>query len=222
MIALCIGRKEQGKTTLAYHLVSSMSQRVVFDPRDRFKTTDLIEDSNVIYDALSEGQPEVIIYAAESTAYHFNNTSLEVADFAKQYPEKRFGFLVDEVGLALDDGIPEKFGWLLKATKKDQARVVMTTWRPTEVPPLIRSQIDHCFIFKTTERRDLEFIEEQCGDDAATKVQTLAPYTFVHCDDSGPERRIEVFSDSKVWNVDIEKFREQNKCKPLLVTAIAR
>jgi hypothetical protein len=211
VIALCIGRKEQGKTTLGYHLVSSMPQRIVFDPRDRFKTTDLIEDSNVIYDALEECQPEVIVYAADSTAFHFANTCIEVKDFAKRHADRRFGFLVDEVGLALENGIPEDFGWMLKATKKDQARIVMTTWRPQEVPPLIRSQLDHCFMFKTTERRDLDFIEEQCGEEAAAMVQKLPPYYFVHCDDSGPERRVEVYGHPENWKVDIEIFQEQNK-----------
>lgn len=209
MIALCIGRKEQGKTTLAYHLVLQMPQRVIFDPKEKFLTTDLIVDGIDSYDALSDGEPEVIVYAGSFTASRFQEASRDVNDWAKEHREKSFGFLVDEVGMALEDGIPEEFGSLLKTAPKNQARIVMTTWRAVEVPPLIRSQVDHWFIFKNVEPRDLEIIEERVGEEAAKQVQTLPPHAFVHIDDEHAERKIRVVNDPGLWYVDIEKIQEK-------------
>lgn len=211
MIALCIGRKEQGKTTLGYHLISSMPQRVVYDPRERFRTTDLITNGGNIYDWMVEGESEAIVYAAEYAGERFAFTCGEVKDFAKNNPSRKFGFLVDEVSLAMEDGIPEDFNWIIRATRVEQARIVMTTWRPTETHPSIRSQVDHWFIFKTTEPRDLEVIEEKCGTETMQMVQKLPPHFFVHCDDSKAERVVSVFSHPEAWHVDTSVFNESNR-----------
>lgn len=211
MIALCIGRKEQGKTTLGYHLVAPVPQRVIFDPKEKFKTTDLIANGMDVYDALNDCQPEIIVYAGSYTTERFSEYSKDVNEWARQNRDKKFGFLVDEAGMALDDGIPEDFGSLLKTAPKDQARIVMTTWRAVEIPPLIRSQIDHWFIFKNLEPRDLEIIEERCGEEASALVQTLPLHAFVHVNDEHAERITKVVDDPSLWYVDIEKFQEANR-----------
>lgn len=210
MIAFCIGRKEQGKTTLGYHLVQSMPQRVVFDPKEKFRTSDLIANGQDVYDALQNKEPEVIVYAGEETNKRFAEASLDVSDWAEQNRDKHFGFLVDEVGLAIEDGMPEKFHKLVKVTPKKQARIVMTTWRAVEIPTVLRFGIDHYFIFKTVETNDLKTIEERCGEEAAQIVQTLPIHAFMHCDDEGPERKISVVNNPSLWYVDIEKFNEAN------------
>jgi hypothetical protein len=117
-----------------------------------------------------------------------------------------FAFLVDDSRLMFVGGpgrrIPQDFSWMLRSTKVNESRIVLTTWRIVDIPPEVRSQADHWMVFKTTEPRDLELIEERFGEKARAQVETLAPHVYLHCDDSGPEMRVTVEADSRAWYVD--------------------
>lgn len=205
MIVLCVGRKEQGKTTLAYSSLLPMPKRVVFDPREDFETSDVVNTTGFgLYDDLNDEETdEVIIRTSADLEAVFAVTCQELAEWIRDHRAESFGFLVDDSRLVLmNRNIPPDFSWMLRATKKDQSRIIMTTWRIIDIPLEPRSQADHWMIFKTTEPRDLELVAERFGEEAATKVQTLPPHVYLHCDDSGPELKVTMVNDPKAWYVD--------------------
>ena len=53
MIFLSIGRREQGKTTLAYYFASRRPTRVIFDPRKQFSGV-AAPDADNLFEALDE------------------------------------------------------------------------------------------------------------------------------------------------------------------------
>lgn len=205
MIVLCVGRKEQGKTTLAYSLVRFTSKRVIFDPREDFGTSENVSSNpaNLQDDLNDMDVREVIVQSSRDVVDVFNETCFFLSEWLKENKGVEFGFLVDDSRLAFaSKTIPQDFSWMLRSTKLNQARIVMTTWRIVDIPPEVRSQADVWMIFKTTEPRDLELIAERFGEEAASRVQSLPPHVFLKCDDSGPELTVAVMENSRAWFVD--------------------
>jgi hypothetical protein len=222
MIILCVGRKEQGKTTLAYHLVRFSPKRVIFDPREDFATSLIVtgDPASLPDDLDDEAVSEVIVQSSRNVIELFEETCFHLAEWLKDNKGEPFGFLIDDSRLAFaSKTIPQDFSWMLRSTKLEQSRIVMTTWRIVDIPPEVRSQADVWMVFKTTEPRDLELIAERFGDDAALRVQTLPPHICLRCDDSGPELTISVIENSKAWYVNTKILQQEPKKNGQFVTA---
>jgi hypothetical protein len=209
MIVLCVGRKEQGKTTLAYSSLLPMPKRVIFDPREDFETSDIVNTTGLdLYADLNEQEnDEVIVQTSDDLEAAFATTCIELKDWIVEHRGERFGFLVDDSRLVLQTkSVPFEFSWMLRSTKVNESRIILTTWRVVDIPLEVRSQCDHWFIFKTTELRDLELIEERFGEQAVEMVKNLQPYHYLHADDSGPELKLTRVSDPKSFYIDIHRL----------------
>jgi hypothetical protein len=205
MIALCIGRREQGKTTLAYWLACFGCPRVIFDPRGMFGTSEnVLTDSGQLGELLDDGEKEIIIQPAFYIPEHFENTCNELMGWVRENSDVPFAFLVDE---SYDAKTPEKMpvalDWLMRKTKREKTRIIFTAHRPGDISTDIRALSDHWFIFQTTQEHDLKVIRERCGSDVAEAVRHLSARTFIHWDDG--KAKWEVWSDSRMWFVQIQR-----------------
>jgi hypothetical protein len=202
MIALCIGRKEQGKTTLGYHLAKTMPTRIVFDPREHFFTSLCVtENANGLYELLDD-QQEIIVKPPDHYPEHFELVCEQLRAWIKDNREEEFALLVDEsYDVKTPDFMPPALDWLMRKTKRKQVRIIFTAHRPVDVATDIRALSDNWFIFQTTQEHDLKIIAERCGREVAEQVSTLKAREFINWDDSiGVWKK---FSDSSKWYVSL-------------------
>jgi hypothetical protein len=174
MISLCIGRREQGKSTLAYHLALQSSTRVIVDPRALFETSsDILPNANGLYDLLDTRQ-EIIVQPEEETNEIFEAVCVEVKDWLQENPDEPFALLGDEARFFdTPSYIPSSLDWILRMSSRKLVHAIFTMHRPVDISVDIRAIADYWFIFHTTQEHDLKVIAERCGQEVAELVSNL-------------------------------------------------
>lgn len=207
MIYLCIGRRELGKTTLAYRMLRSLRRRYVLDARrmivqrgDEIETATTITDATESMYAVIEGSLHESIYQpSESPGVAFVEWANVLRDLVLAYPRAEIGVLVDEASFYdLDD---ESFQWIVKCAPRSKVHVIITAHQPKDIPTSIRSIADHWFIFRTTQKTDLDRIEEK-SPDAADMVRSLDGRDYVHWDDAKAHLTVNRYSSN--WFIALE------------------
>lgn len=202
MIALCIGRKEQGKSTLGYHLVMNMPTRVIFDPKGHFTTSRVvIPDSTDLYELLNE-EEEIIVKPPMQVPEHFAAVCGELLAWSVDHPDEEFGFLVDEAYYCKTfEENSDNFDRMMRTIPADRSRIVLTAHQPKHVATDIRAMTNHFFIFQTTQEHDLRVLAERCGDEFVAPVPGLGKYEVMHWNDD--KQKADRLSNAKNWYVDI-------------------
>lgn len=194
MIYLNLGRREQGKTTLAYYLVSKQPTRVIFDPRGLFPTAHRLTTSDEVssaFDRLYDTHPdaerrqdvELVITPEVDVQGLFEVTSREVKGWLQAgHP---IAFLVDEVSMVQTyiRGEFHEFNWILRLCPRQQAIIVLTAHRPVDVSVDVRAISDVWLLFAMTQEHDLNVIKQRCSPDVAALLPRLATYHFVQWDE---------------------------------------
>jgi hypothetical protein len=202
MIALCIGRKEQGKTTLGYHLSRKFPTRIIYDPREHFFTSPVVlTGAGGLYEAL-DSESEIIIKPEEFYPENFALVCEQLREWIRDNREEQFSFLVDEsYDVKTPDFMPPALDWLMRKTKRSQTRIIFTAHRPVDVATDIRALSDNWFLFQMTQEHDLRIITERCGSEVAEAVQVLKQREFINWDDSlGTWKK---YTDSSAWYVSL-------------------
>lgn len=202
MIILCIGRREQGKTTLGYSLAKKFPTRVIFDPREAFFTSPVILFSaSGLYEALNT-EAEIIIKPEEFYPENFVLVCDQVRAWVRDNREEEFSFLIDEAyDVKTPEVMPPSLDWLMRKTKRSQCRIIFTAHRPVDISTDIRALADHWMIFQTTQEHDLKAIRERCGSEVEEIVKTLKEREFVNWNDSvGTFTKV---SDPHSWYVSL-------------------
>ncbi len=215
MIAVCIGRKEQGKSTLGYFLAHKSPVRVVFDPREHYSTSDALEpDASQLFELLDEKE-EIIIQAPFHVPQHFASTCDALMDWVRgkrmdEGKEMEFSLLVDEAYDAKTfEAMPDSLDWLMRKTASSQARIVFTAHQPKHLATDIRALANHFFLFQITQEHDLRAIEDRCGREVAEMLPGLGPRQIVHWDDD--KQIFERFDQPKAWYIDIHANQQTRK-----------
>lgn len=204
MIALCIGRKEQGKTTLAYHLAYPFPTRIIFDPREHFFTSSTqIEEGSELYDHLDD-KAEIIIKPADHYPEQFEIVCDQLRHWVRDNHEEEFALLIDEAyDIKTPEYMPASLDWLMRKTKRKQTRIIFTAHRPVDISTDIRALSDNWLIFQSTQEHDLRIIAERCGREVADEVQKLRPREFINWDDSiGTWTK---FMDPRAWYMSLSR-----------------
>lgn len=204
MIGLCIGRKEQGKTTLGYHLVHNLPTRVIVDPREHFFTGGKeVTDASNLY-SLLDTQAEIIVKPEDNYPEHFEFVCDRLRAWVRDNRSEKFALLVDEAyDVKTFEYMPPALDWLMRKTKRDQVRIIFTAHRPVDIATDIRALSDNWFIFQSTQEHDLRVIRERCGEQVAEQVAQLKPREFILWDDS--VGRWKKFVDSNAWYMSLQK-----------------
>lgn len=201
---LCIGRKEQGKTTLGYFLAHNYPTRIIFDPREHFNTGgEVIEEGTGLYDLL-DSEAEIIIKPPDHYPEHFEIVCDQLRAWIRDNHEEQFALLVDEAyDIKTPEYMPASLDWLMRKTKRNQTRIIFTAHRPVDISTDIRALSDNWLIFQSTQEHDLRIIRERCGDKVVEQVANLAPREFINWDDSiGKWTK---FSESNKWYMPLQK-----------------
>lgn len=209
MIYIAIGRREKGKTTLAYRMLKNLPMRFVIDARRIVQPRDhqvIVENyvagaADAMYEAIeSNGQYNEVIYQPHEDRIDdaFAVWTKAIKNITIEFPHQRIGVLIDEASFYdLND---DTFQWLAKCTPRDTIHLFITAHRPTDIPPKIRSIADHWFVFHTTEKSDLDRIAEK-SPEAADAASKLRDRGYVHWDDT--IAALETNMNSRSWFISL-------------------
>jgi len=188
VIYLTLGRREMGKTTLGYYIVSRLPRRLIFDPRGMVRTdvSDVFTSGGRLFeegmDSFSHHErTEIVMTPGGNVDSAFSVFCREAANYVRKNPHDRVGILIDEIRFM--DLKNEDLDWILRCSSVENVHVVFTGHRPKDVPTDIRAIADRWLLFAFTLPRDVEIIEDQCSPKVAIDVQKLAPRQFVTWDD---------------------------------------
>lgn len=177
MLAVILGRRRQGKSTLALSLARSRKKTIiVFDPNDQFNALPVITDVQAFMETST----------AESVARIVPGDPL--ADWEQLAAELDGGFWRwGEYVLILDEASMLMSPYKLNAALERYARtspkdvdLILTTHRMVDIHNLFRSLATDWYIFHQHLDRDLELIADNMGADVAARTMQLANYHLVH------------------------------------------
>lgn len=210
MLTLVIGRREQGKTTLAYAIALQSPTRVIFDPRKTFRTIeslDVVRSVSAaepsVYDLL-DTDPELLVQPRDDVKNNFDLLTLEVSQWVENNPDEKICLLCDEV-LFIETPDTDYVGLdrLTRFSDRRMCDVILTCHRPGDVSTGLRAIADFWCIFHTTQEHDLKVIRERCGEEAANIVDNLKPREYLLWNDGIGNYTVK--RDPSAWFVDLKK-----------------
>lgn len=201
MLGICIGRRRQGKSTLALALArAERNTTIVFDPNDQYGHLPIISnlaDWMEKADAHSVGR----IVPTEPVA-DFEEIVAELDGGGWKWGE--YTLIVDECSMLMN---PSKVHPALERyarTSPKDVSVILTTHRTVDVHTLFRSLATDWFFFNQQLDRDLETIEDNFGSEVAAASRNLPNYHVIHFWlDTGGTPRWEVWNKPEDWYIDI-------------------
>jgi len=204
MIALVLGRRELGKTTLALYMAQRHGQTIVLDARSLVPTddpiTDLPVDSPELLARLYDDPPEalIVVQPQDDLAGTSDALARVVREWCQQsQPADRLAVVLDEAAL-LD---LRAWDWIIRCSPRDRLLVILTAHRPQDLPTTVRAMADDWCLFRMTQRHDLQHVEDKCGDRVVACVRALEPRQFVRWDDA--HAKMIVYRDPAVWFVPL-------------------
>jgi hypothetical protein len=217
VIYLFIGRRELGKTTLAYKMLRNRAirKRAVIDARRminqsgfRVETVTTAGEANEALFAMMDGESDEVIYQPfedDIKRVSFPVWTRALKQIVIEFPQTDVAMLVDEASF-YDLEIPS-FQWLVKCAKRDHSHILITAHQPKDIPTSVRSIADHWFIFRTTQETDLDKIREK-SPEAANAARTLEDRSYVHWNDANARMTINHWPSN--WYIALESNDVRN------------
>jgi hypothetical protein len=212
MIYLVFGRREQGKTTLAYWMARRAGPRLIFDPRGLIRLRSTVThriDLREAADELRAGERAEVVYTPyeDDLATAFTRFCGLARRWVFDDPRRPLAVLVDEVAFVSTDDLA--FQWLLRCSSRSIVHVFVTGHRPVDVRPNVRAIADHWLLFAMRQEHDLQVLDERCSVEAVREVRTLQPRQFVQWDDT--QARHKVFKNPQEWYIDLDPHNERSR-----------
>jgi hypothetical protein len=209
VIALVVGRRRQGKSTLALYIALTLGDGrrgvVVFDPSSQYGGYQ-VTDVSQLADDLAEGRERIIVYRPDidDVDEEFNAVADELLHW------QRFTFLVDESWQFQTALTPNKRleRWV-RTAPIERVHLVQTLHRPRDASTIVRSVATDWYLFRQTNPIDLKVIEEYAGPDVAEHVAGLGRHHYVHY--NSDEQTYRVYDEPESWYVDIENPAEVSR-----------
>lgn len=221
MNILVVGRRREGKSTLALYLAKRSHKAViVFDPRGMFHG-EVVNSGEELEAALQERQshgwnrPEdetPIVYRYDGTDPDGAFDEMAAVLFPPQFTRGGFALIVDEA--AELQGPMQINPQLRRAVAQHpfegdmRVTIIQTSHRLTEYHGKAKSLVDELYIFRTTNPRDLAMLLEYTGEPQAEEEVKDLPkhhvflFKFARQDDG--VNQYEVWDDPTVWYSPIE------------------
>lgn len=227
MIILVIGRKGQGKSTLALSLAKQVQEKTgnahvipVFDPKYTYKSLPHTSDPETFSKMLERPGFAVAFRPAPSGGSDEKSGDVMTAEFAafmdaisieehlgreQNASRKNLGpvvVILDEVWfLQSGNQIDPRLDMLIRLSDSKMLFLILAAHRPTDFSPRIRAQADEIYFFQQVLPGDLAAIRDLCGDAVADQVATLPKHHVLRY--SVPDNRAEVWSDPSAWYLEI-------------------
>lgn len=201
MLAVIIGRRRQGKSTLALALATRKQKAViVYDPNNQYGHIPIIPSL-----------PEWMATATPTSVGRIIPSDV-VADWETMVAELDGGMwrwgdyslIVDECSMLMH---PAKVHWALERyarTSPKDVDVILTTHRTVDVHTLFRALATDWFIFHQHLDRELDNIADTFGKDVANASKSLPNYHVIHFWlDAGGLPQYRIWDQPEKWYIDI-------------------
>ncbi len=201
MLAVIIGRRRQGKSTLALALAKQEKRTViVFDPNDQYGHIEVIAS---LPEWMEKSEPGSIgrIVPADHVA-EFEAIVSELDGGTWRWGD--YTLIVDECSMLMN---PQKVHPALERyarTSPKDVSIILTTHRTVDVHTLFRALATDWFFFHQHLDLDIENIRDNFGRELAEETKTLPQYHCIHywLEVGGLPAR-EKWNDPDVWYIDI-------------------
>ena len=206
MNIVVMGRRHQGKSTLARFLGERIQSRVgahtilAFDPKRTFRilphTSDLAELEEMItdprynfvaYQPLGlEREPSEQDMAGEFDAF-FRALGIEyhlgMGDESPRHNLSPVVLIVDEAWMLQQRGqINGSLAQLVRLADSENFYLIQAAHRPSDFNTATRAQIDEFFSFRQWLADDLDILQEWAGAEVAEKIAKLPPHHVIRFD----------------------------------------
>lgn len=201
MLAVIIGRRRQGKSTLALALAKS-SQRsvIVFDPNDQYGQIEEIEDLENWMGISAPGSVGRIQAENPIADWEYIISELDGGD----WKWSEYVLLVDECSMLMSPGKVHPGLERYARTSPRDVDVILTTHRTVDVHTLFRALATDWYIFNQHLDRDVETIAGTFGQELAQTSTTLANYHLIHFWlGPGGDPLWKKWTNPKAWYIDI-------------------
>lgn len=207
MIHLVIGRRQRGKTTLAYYMASKCGQRVIFDPRGMIRAVaDAVIATNMRafkagFERLQAGEIRELIYTPSDDNFQkaFSYFCRCVKAFIVAEPGRPLGVVIDE--LAFVNPSEPAFLWMLRCSDPRVFHIFVTCHRPKDVSTDMRAIADRWLLFQCRQEHDLAVIEDRCSLAVRNAVQRVEGREFVMWDDD--KATMTIYKHAEPWHVEL-------------------
>lgn len=208
-----VGRREEGKTTLALYVCRRYKAKFIWDPRGMIGcepngiivcTPDDLETA--IQEEDWRGGP--VVYRAESGDVESEFTSVCEVLFPPKFTRGGFAFLIDEAGeLQNAHGVHDDLKRVVKQhptfPKHESVLVVQTNHRLAEFNNSCKALLDELYIFQTTLPGDLKTLEEHTGMVEITPIVKNLPHhycvRYLYGRQAAGKPQYELWDDPSVW-----------------------
>lgn len=202
MLGVVIGRRRQGKSTLALALALERRKTVlIFDPNDQYRNIDQITDLEGWLDGSTDRSIGRIV-PAPPIDEHWQQIAATIDGGKWEWSD--YVLILDEASMLMS---PQSMDDMLERYVRTAPRdidVIVTTHRPRDIHPLMRALATDWFVFQTQIALDVDVIRKNFGDDLAAVVQRLPEYHVAHhwLDRGGVPRTV-VWDRPQDWYIDI-------------------
>lgn len=205
-----VGRRKEGKTTLAKHLAfRSYAGVVMFDPRNMISGV-VVSSGDELELAIEQGawRDGPLVYRCKSL-----DTETEFAEvcsvlFPPNFSKGGFAFVIDEAGLLQSaHSINPDLLRIIKQHPTDppneSVAVIQTNHRMSEFNNSTKALLDELYIFQTTLPADLEVLDEHTGlPEVSEIVKGLPPHhcvRYLYGRQPLGASQYEVWDDPSIW-----------------------
>ena len=202
MLAVIIGRRRQGKSTLALSIAKAQKHSViVFDPNDQYCNLPLIPDMG---EFMSVSTPDSVGRVIPSTDPKADFEALAGELDGGHWRWGEYTIIVDECSMLMSPGYVHPQLIRYARTCPKDVSIILTTHRSVDVHTLFRSLATDWFFFHQHLDRDLETIADNFGPEVAELSKTLPEFHVIHCWlDPGGLPKHEVWDTPADWYLDI-------------------
>jgi len=206
MIWLVIGRREQGKTTLAMSMALRVPARLIFDPRGMIRPdaprAETPAELDEAMDDLFEGRVAEVRFTPRGDVEEgFVAFATAAAAWVRADVTRPLAVVVDEAGFVPRSNRVAPFMWLCRCSRRDTIQIIMTAHRPLDISTSVRAISDHWLIYPCRQEHDLRVLEERCSESAMRAIARLKDRQFLAWDDAHTTSRL--YEDPAAWYVNL-------------------
>lgn len=217
MIYLNLGRRENGKSTLAYYMAAKKPRRLILDARQDFRRPGALiartdEQLDYALQLLAEGTVQEVVYSPAYSPDEKNPLyaagylfAEHVARWVMEHPRLPLVVIIDEISFY--DLSAGPLQWGMKTSRRDTMDFILTGHRPSDVPVDIRTIADYWFFFRVTQEHDLDVVRQKCRGPIVELVQQLPDRHYLMWNDTNATHAIG--DDPDLWFVELKPHGAQ-------------
>lgn len=203
-VSLILGRRRQGKTTLALALALARHDTVVFwDVNDQLMGWPYLTHDPAHVRNLLELDIERILIVVKPQRGAMREQFAGLVDAVFQWED--LALVVDEASELQGPGWMDEGLEHLTRRWNDDSTLIQATHRLRDANPLVRQNATDTYLFATSYRPDLEIMNQHYGVEVAATVARLEKWQAVHVWlEAGGQTAYAIWDRPQTWHVPLE------------------